>query len=95
MKKATSDKTLTLYAPKLEYFAKHFSYPRVPSESFKTYEDMLKTLGRVQLYYCANFQSKSCANAKCNFHHLCEWCGYNHPGNECNWRPSNLPLRWA
>ena len=82
-----------LYAPRLEYFAKVFSFPPTPARDARSFADYLSSLGRCPKFYCAGFQSSSCRRRSCDYHHLCEWCAQEHVGNACPYRPKAIALR--
>ena len=92
---ASLDKPFPLYAPRLEYFATAANFPPTPPDQARSFSDYLTKLGRCPPYYCADYQvNNQCTRARCDFHHLCEWCASkNHSGNQCPYRPISVGFR--
>ena len=82
-----------LHAPRLEHFAKAFSFVPTPAFATRSYYDYVTVLGKCPLYYCASYQSNNCRRRSCDYHHLCEWCAQPHHGNSCPYRPKDIALR--
>ena len=89
------DKPYPLYAPRLEYFASAADFPTTPAGLARSFDDYLTKLGRCPPYYCADYQvNGQCTRARCDFHHLCEWCASKaHTGNQCPYRPKSIGFR--